>query len=904
MNLYLRHNSNLHPPPAAAFIRGAAAMAWLKEIDRWGLPAAELECYFLPESVQSPAPAGLLVIFKDAGKIKDIVIAEPYTCIGGKLYIPVDAELLPQVSAAEWQDLLVWERQVFHPSIGFVGFEKADQVSLSDLFSYSETSDADWSFAHPGLPDRPRLEEIRVERPSAEELIETIKEEIGQKPLEDIPADPAEESSALSRLLDRLKMGLLKGGLFAAAGLNRLMPEGNPSAGRHDPSGKPGFLQQLQEWLAQNLGKLQEKRDNEIGRLLKLFDENRDEALQYAIPLDSQYLKRGNQTGSGHLMRRSTQFDLDRLGGGEAVDYWDIGHHYHSLRTKYLDAAQKEIERKNFKKSAYIYAHLLADFNSAANVLEQGGLYREAAALYQDHLKNIASAAECLERGGLYHEAIELYDDMGRHEKAGDLYMRLQLPEKGEQQYEKYIAERLSQSEHLDASRVMTEKLYQTARGKQTLLEGWKESRQSEACLKGYFDMVLKKEEENTEKEVREVFARHTTEHKRVSFLNVLEYVGKKKRDPELAATAQEIAYEIVHDETEAGRTAVLSTLKKFLPGDRLIGSDTSRYTTGMLSKATAQREPGIFHLDPSIRWLKAVWHRHQFLVVGIKNDCLHMARGNWYGNLEYYSWTNTVKPNIRVTLINTPYYSNTVLLHSSDGLPVTRKNLPRNKYFTEALLVYCPVWLHGSPAQCLIGEDKDFHRLALDNGALTLHHYSPNGELKRSVHCHGEEEERGWNHLPAHGYIAWHEGYYYTYSDKDFISISEAGQVSHHPLGTGIRFFAALQSFREFYIVISTNKGCLLCRTSHGKLLMGGDFFATDPIPSIIAPLSATLFVIAEKRKASLFGITNGYAVMISELEVRGNIIAVMPARNHNQFAVVEESGRISIHDTRQEVV
>lgn len=874
-------------------------MAWLKEIDSWGLPPAELECYILPESIESPAPAGLFVIFKNAGKIKGLAIAEPYTCIGKKLYIPADAELLPQVSAEELQTLLIWERQLLHPSIGLVGFEQQDQVNLSRLFHYEEAVNADWSFAHPGLPERPGFNQIQVASPSAKELMETIKEEIGQKPLDEIPAGPADRSSsAIQRMLDKLKMALLKTGLFAAAGLFRLIHAGKPSSGNYNPSGKPGLLQQLQEWLAQNLSELQQRRDSEINRLLKLFENDRDEALQYAIPLSSPYLNRGSKTSSASLTRQSTQFNLDRLGGGQVVDAWDVSQHYNSLRTKYLDAAQKEIGQKNFKKAAYIYAHLMGDYHSAANVLEQGGLYRQAAALYRDHLKNMASAAECLERGGLYHDAIDLYQNMSRHEKAGDLYRKIQQWEKGEEQYEKHIANRLTYNDYLDAARVMTEKLEQTGRGKQTLLEGWKASRQEEACLKGYFDLILKKEEENAEKEVREVFARHTARHKRIPFLNVLEYIGKKKKDPELVATAQEIAYEIVHDETEAGNVSILNNLKKFLPGDRLIGSDTSRYTTKKAGKTSSPGASATFLLDPGIQWLKAAWHRHQFLAIGIKDGCLQMARGNWYGNLEYYSWTNAVKSLTRFTLINTPYYSNTVLLHSSDGLPVTRKNLPRNKYFTEALVVYCPVWLHGGPAQCVIREDSKIGQLAITDGILTLHQYSQHGDLEKSVHCCFEDGSETRFHVPHHSFIAFHKGYYYTYSDKQFISISEAGYITARPLTTGIRFFSALQSFQEFYMVISTNEGCLVARPSDGTPLMTEDFFATDLIPSIICLLSPELFVLAEKKKACLFENTVNGPVMIGEVEVSNTLVAVLPARTHRQFALVEENGRITVHD------
>lgn len=894
MELHLRYSDSIHHNTHAAFIRGADVLLWLKEIDRWAIPADQLECYIIPVSRQSPETAGLFVIFKEGVPVSHLDLLDAYTCIERKLFIPVNTILLPQVTPGELQSLLLWERQVLHPGIGFIGFEKEDRIYPSQLFSCEEGIDRDWSFAHPGIKNTPALKAIQVEQPTTEELIKSIKEDIGQKPLEEIRG-PEAERSKLGKALDGLKYTLLKGLLLVTSRAGTVLPEGSGSGGAAIFDSKPGLMERFFNWVQRNMKEIEERRKDEINRLLDLFDKDTDEALQYAIPLDSPYMSRGSAPQSDRLTRRLTNFDLGRLGGGGATDYWDVSDHYNTLRNKYYTAAQKELEQKNFRKAAYIYAHLLGDYYNAANVLEQGNMFREAAALYKDHLKNLAGAAECLERGKLYHEAIDAYTTLKRHEKVGDLYKLLEDDRNAGQAYEKHVAERISHNDYLDASRVIDEKLGQTGRAKQTLLDGWNGTFQEEACLKNYFDIVAKKEKDNTQKEVKDVYAKHTPRQKKLPFLNVLEHVNRKNTDPGVAATTQEIAYEIVHSETEAGNVTVLNSLKRFVPGDRLINSDTSRYATEMTYDPGRSRNPRVFHLDQSILWLKATWHRNQFLAIGSKNGTLHLARGNWYANIEYYSWNNPVKHTTRFTFINAPYHSNTILLHASEGMPVTRKNLPKNKYFNEALVVYCPVWMHKESAQCLINEEKEICRLDITKAGMTIHHYSMEGELKKSIDCTFAQDGPALSSISLHPQLVYHEGYYYTYKEKQFMIISADGRGKIGEFDTGIRFFAASPLFVEFYLVISTNKGCLLAGRSLDTLYVYDNFGATL-IPTGISFISPTRFVVAEKKKATVFDIVNRRAIEISTVATNTPIIAILPTSERTRFALIEQSGRVTM--------
>jgi hypothetical protein len=889
MKLQVKYNDSIHHPVAAAFLRGNNPIEWLKEIDGWNLPVKDLHCYVVPDG-QTPAVAGLFVIFDKVDRIKQLPFLDSYSCLANKLYIPVNTELYPQISQEELTSLLIWDKQVLFPSIGFIGFEKKDRLDLASIFNYNQPVDADWSFAHPGNPDRPTLQLITITPATNEEFIKSVKEEIGQKSLENIPNNPGDNPSIPEKILDYIKWIFL-----ALLGLLLLPLRLLPRVEGNNPRAGTGLFGRLQNWIEKNLDQLQKKRNSEIKRLLKLFDQNKDEALQYAIPLDSPYLNRGKQSFSSKLTRRNLKLNLGRLGGGQMVDSWDVSDYYIELRQKYMNAAQREIAEKNFKKAAYIYVHLLGDFRSAANVLEQAGMYREAAVLYKDHLKNELAAAECLEKGKLYLEAIALYKPLGQHEKTGDLYSLLGQKTKGRESYETYIKEQLMHNNYLDASRVMNVKMDEPALAKKTLLDGWKSFSQPENCLVTYFDIVLEKENDIIEKSVKDIYTKHTPELKRISFLNVLENVTRKKNDPEFSRVSQDIAYEVVNNEVEKGNVSSLTLIKKFLPGDRLVTSDTSRYTNLFRPGRNITPNQQALHLDQTIRWIKAVWHRNQFLVLGIKNNNLQMARCNWYGNLEYYSWSINSKVLSRFTFISAPYYSNTIILHSTDDLPVTRKNLSKNKYFNEALIVYCPVWMHKGSATAVINEEKNICRLEDAGGSLCLQYYDIDGKLLKSILCVTSDNKPVPNEDQLAPNMINFDGYYYICRPKEFLLISKDGITKVYEYDTMIRFFAASHSFKELYLVVSAYKGCQLYKPANGDLNPIGGFFAPELIPSHISFISSSVFIIAEKKKAHAFEIIENTVKEIAQFEVNNTIIGVLPTSDRFKFGLLEESGRIT---------
>jgi hypothetical protein len=894
MKLQLRYEPVSKQEIAAAFIRGSDLKSWLNVINAFRVTPREIECYVMPASVQTVEPAGLFVIFSGNEKADEVLLLEAYTKLGEKLFIPFNTTLYPAVTNTELDKLLVWEYQVFHPSIGLVGFDKKERLNFEELIACGVSENADWSFAHPGLPVRPALTQILVQQPGMEEIMQAFKDAVNAKPLSDIPKSKDESSNILNKALDELKWVLFKGLFAAAAFTEKFISKGTGSNDRSGISGKPGLIQDLKQWLMQNITDLEKKRSEELNRLLKMFDENTDEALKYAIPLDSPYLNRGSAQKSTNLTKRFVNFNLGNLGGGYMVDGWDVGHHYNDLRSKYLKAAQKEIEQKDFRKAAYVYAHLLGDYNAAANVLEQGKFYREAAALHKDHFKNTTAAAECLERGGLYHEAIPLFEEVNRFEKVGDLYTILQQKENADSYYQKTLDIKITNNDYLDAARIADEKMLNRENAKNILLAGWDGHNQSEQCLNKYFDIVNSNETDKTSQSVHDIYRHRTPVSKRPVFLNVLNRVNQKS-NAEDAVAYRDIAYEIVSDEASKGNMLLVHNLKQFIKEDKLVGSDCNRYANASKVKSINVKAEHFLHLDSSIKWINAISHRNQFIAIGLKNDFLHMARANWYGNIEYYSWANPVKQRTRFTFINAPYYTNQIILHSSEGLPVTRKNLPRNKYFNDPLVVNCPIWMHKDNGQIIINERQEVCKLEIKDGSATLHYYTLDGDLKKSVNCVFSNISKPPGLRQSTPLMISRDSYFYTYLDKYFIVVSASGKAKTFPFDTIIRMFAASVDFLQFNLLISTNKGCLLCKPNYENLEIQGGFFATDLIPYSVQFVAEDKFLIIEKKKAVLFYINDTNVVLTKEFHTQEIIVAALPSAR-SEFGLLEENGRITI--------
>ena len=911
MELTLKYNEHATHSLNAAFIRGNNPAIWLQEINTWQIPLTQLVCYIISQNNNPVEAAGLFVIFNKEHTPGNLLVKQPYTVVGGKLYIPIEAELSPAISEKELQALLMWHCQVLHPAIGFIGFEKKDQVELSALLQYTTPKNINWEYAQAGHSPWIPLHQINVQRLTAEEIFDDIKDTIGSKPLLDIPKSNKRDVPPM--LNNKITGGLLKGaftllsGLGAIAsipgaiigGLGGLFPSSGAAGGggRSSGSGRPGFMSRIMEWMQQKIEDLERERDSELKRLTDMFEKNMDEFLQYAIPLSSPYLNRGTANPGSRLIKKPFQFNLGRLGGGQAVDGWNLDKYHNDLRSKYLKAAQQAIDKKDYKKAAYVYAHLLGDYAMAASTLKQGKHYREAAILYKDHLNNNRQAAECYEEGGLYVEAIELYTDLQEYEKAGDLYLELNQNEQALTYYEKGVDKAKLNNDYLEQSRIITDKIDDRPRAKQVLLEGWQDVRQPEACLRKYFDMLADDNKDELHDEVKNFYERGELKNKKLSFLNVIDEINKKHKTTELENTCRNIAYEVVSEEVSAGRLNSLHHLNYFISNDQLLSPDCYRF---MHTKDTAVQKPvsNDVLLVKDVFWREVMTWKDQILAWGVKPSSLVLARISSEGQVEYASWPSTPDWDEYFVLLADPEHTNNIVLFTY-AMGTADKLLVQNKYFQDQLRVFQPRFLHVN----VVG-------IGLYNGDLiTIHHeheeaflntYSLTGELKLSVRCSFKQQGFRVPVAVVNELIRCNDSYYLA-CENMVLRISDSGEID-------VLFY--LQGFIKKLVVQYVQYGLVAIgfySADRAFFMTNSDDYKSDAFEvsdcgvmiKDIAFLPDNRFIVAGDKKVKMYCNTedNNKPELYWQFDSEYEIAAVFQGTERNQLGILLTNGKISFH-------
>ncbi|MDB5145002.1 MAG: cyclic nucleotide-binding protein [Mucilaginibacter sp.] len=944
MELQLVYSEKKSGAVLGAFIPGAKPADWFRELDSWQVPIASLRCFVLPLSLAENSAGGLFVVFDGKALPQLGVVRYPYTRLADQLFIPLNACLQPALAIAELKTLLLWELQVFHPVIGLVGFEAKDEVILGSLLRLSKPLVSDWSLAHPGNMPAPPLQMIGLEAEEApEDVLDTIKAEVNTKPLSEIPAsDPGETEldrqgkKALNLLtkaglylllfftiigpiiLAIIALGLLallvKQGSFPTGGLVPLLiilgrvifkiPGLFSLGGRSsvDTSNKQGLFQRTKQWLNQRLDELEKKRDSELKRLVDLFDKDTDEALQYAIPLSSPYLDRGTAPASALLSRRSLDFNLRKLGGGGRVDGWDLGDYNRMLRDRYEKAANDAIAAGNFKRAAYVYAHLLGNFFSAANVLQQGKCYREAAAIHKDHLNNERMAAECLEKGGLLAEAIPLYIHLNLLEKAGDLYRLLGQEDKAVLHYRQRQLELKAAGDHLQAAALTREKLNEEEEGLNLLLEGWRDSKNAERCLEVYLGHFAETEPGALVPAVKKVYTQQVPRLKRTSFLNVLVVMAAKMPEGHFRAASLDMAYEIVHQQASAGDTSGLQLLGRFLPQDRLVGGDTNRFVQNRLSLPPLLSGASYLELDKYTTWLSLAVYHDQLLAIGLKKDELHFLRMNWEGK------TND-RYLFKVPAGAQPYYlvtdsglSEQALVMGESLNTYLEQKLESYSYFDRELLLRSVNYLPGGNLACCLNAASGVTVLHFHMHGLVLSHFNLKGDLLKTHDCKIEDERfhPGQARFEP-GRMVWRKDHFYYYLDNLLLRLSFTGEAEVLALEEPIVKISVSGPHTALKIAVLTSDGAFMVTPLLKEMQVSSERFAHDLQGTDIQLLTDNRLVITDAQSAAVFDTRTDTPGRQSTIHTEQAIKAVLPVPKRHHCAFLEADNRLSVYDLSQ---
>ena len=928
MVLQLQYEARPLHNTGAAFLRGTSPEEWFREMNEWQIPLTGLSGFLLPEHTNTEEAGGLLIIFKNQLPSPE-KIRHPYTVINGNFFIPVNADITPAISPAEMKNLLIWHRQILHPSIGFVGFEIRDEINLSSLVSTGALLTRSWDHAHPGMPPTARLTNIGVTQVGTGTLNELLGSGEVSKPLHELPEEDGSISSGLppesypdgmrqqsnfirESLLFRLLAGLL--GIFFRG-------RSGASGGRWTASGRMGgggsggsYVQRGLEKMIQDL---QAKRDSELERLLKLFDTDPKEALKYAIPLQDNAAGRGSAPPSDRLSTHSTNFNLGNLYSSRAVDGWKTSEdHGERLRRKYQEQAQKAIQDGDYRQAAYIYAHLLNDLWQAAKLLEKGKFYHEAAILYDSHLHQPLEAARCYEQGGLLLEAIKIYKAEKKFEKTGDLLIQLSRRDNALEYYQLAVEQCLGLVDYLGAARILHEKADDTATAGEVLIRGWQNDYKGKDCLVRYLDINNRLDKAGMAGKISKIYTAHTQQKQYTLFLTTL-LDFREQLDESACDTLTQITYEVISPLIAQGDATKLNLLKRILPDDKQLSSDIQRYSNRHKYPEADVKTDQCFQLREDIEWYGVTAIGKQLLFVGMLSSRVFVLRMDLQGHQKYYSWESQhlaeqLRHDRQISLY--PYFPIsgalrqhrlTLFLQTNRGvIDIGVLDLSISHPFQDNIRLDTTDF---SAEQHLLGvtNDQKGRPMLLIADKQTGELYMEDDDVNEQrvlTKCFNEADNAPVilpkGPLP---YQIYGNDPFYLYHKDCLYRIESLGGVAIMKMDAEIDNLTIFQHSLSTTIVVSTKKGCLFVREDSQGLRKTTQNLTPGSQMRPMQLLSETLLVMATARSgADVYEFAAGTGGrVVKTLKTASPVRFILPTGNAGTVVLVDDSGRITIAET-----
>ena len=523
-------------------IRGQQLFGWLRQVQEMGISLEKFALYPIPGAVANSIWGCLLAPLVPLGG-EPVWPDDPGSnvycqCIQGRLFIPDNSRLYPQLSTTEIDRLLKDQLHFYHPETGWVLLP--DPVQWRDVLVRPVAGPGHITTPAESVFVPSRATAFYKQSLSPEEALEDLALEFSRASANNRPLSFGEK---IRLWLLRLLLGRVR----------------DPSDNR-----KPGWLSRWlsklaapmrskwMERLQANLDELEERNNREVDKLLKLFKKDPMEALKYAIPIDNDGVSRGGNAAAFVLSRLWSNFSvlgnlLDGIGGGRggaSSASARLGNNQiNLLNQEYRNTALTLMQNKEYRQAAFVYLRLLKDYHAGADALEKGGFYSEAASIYIKYLDNKIRAAECYEKGQLYGEAIELYKELDRYEKVGDLYLAIGKKKESLPWFTRVVAQHIDNQDYMRASLCLRNKLGDPEKAQDLLLEGWRKDRDAISCLNLYFAEI--RDDRQLDRTINMVYAEETNEKNEEKFLQVLKQQVER---PGVEQMVRDIAYEIVAD--------------------------------------------------------------------------------------------------------------------------------------------------------------------------------------------------------------------------------------------------------------------------------------------------------------------------------------------------------------------
>ncbi|EDP94881.1 hypothetical protein U8527_15105 [Kordia algicida OT-1] len=266
------------------------------------------------------------------------------------------------------------------------------------------------------------------------------------------------------------------------------------------------------------------------------------------------------------------------FGGGSST----VGEsQFQTLMNRYEKLCDDFIEKKQYKKAAYIQMKLLRNPYRAANILKEGHLYNEAARVYLKRCHSKEDAAECYEMARSYTKSIKLYSELEMNEKVGDIYTKLKDTKKAQHHYQIVVDDYKLNYQYVKAALICRKKMNDTNTANELLIKGWKDQKDPVNCANNFFANY------NNQASLQTVLANFKKEmvnnRNEYNFLKVLKL--EYNRDIAPKEDIQEMAYELISKNNN--NSEVLSLLKHFVNDDSQLQTDMIRHRRSIVKKFT-----------------------------------------------------------------------------------------------------------------------------------------------------------------------------------------------------------------------------------------------------------------------------------------------------------------------------
>lgn len=937
----------------AWFVLGRSSVEWLSAIADWNVPLDSVLFRIVPRNASDRTPVGVLVtsesrVSANGGATIGRPNGIPYGCLARRLFLPVDADIWPQVTESELNALLVDDSDyMIHPSIGLIRYEATDRKNAVDLIEAAGPVRSQWTMAVPGTAITSRLLSVEPSvRQTADEMLQQAGEDIGNQgdSLQDLPPAPGEGIAGqlyqLTRPLRDVWKSLTRPKQPELPPSVSPKPELQPGTGNAAAAGSGwfGWLGLAVAPLAAAGGLLskaipksiidQGARLREVDRLLHLLKNDPDSGLRFALPMGGDAAGRGVAAPSNQLLARNTDFGLGKLNGGTPVDPWNIPPtQQFQLVQMYRELAAREIRLGRHRRAAYIFAELLGDLAAAANTLEAGQHFREAAALFRDRMKRPLDAARCLERGGLLNEAVELYLELDLIENAAELYLRLEQREEAERLWRYWVDELTGQGHHLKASTILETKLRDIDGALTVLDAGWnRQTDEAETCLTNWF-MLLGQHGRQDDARRRLAELRHrgmlgaqVPALARVLSTVARSHVSQTVRDDAADTARIGVARELASAPAQEAK-GLLNAIAQLAPQDRLLARDCNRFVkqkeqanhrqaAALKRRSTEFTSVRSFDLEGSgIEWKSAKSNSEAMYTVGHTQGGLVLRRiswlTTWIQNHQSIYWGN-VSPD-RQILLEVPHgRSNRVLIHAVGESPLTSRTFIGGATVSGVEHAGSPSWATTSTVAVAYSDGGAFGwRVRSIFGTLELAGFGPNSDEVTNGLLRLRVTEESLAKIPVTicattkpvriglGRAICRPLFS---SEATLPTTSDASKLAE-------QFVEVDAIIHELHNYRDSETDCVVALFDAGGVMVPEPIHKNSPqriADGIVSPTGAFLengmFIVAGDRECRAYSFAGHKVREVGTIPLEHSAVAVTPTNLIGQFAVLQSNGRVQV--------